>query len=192
MDPDRFHIDIRRPWRGQHVIFLLGPGGVGKSTLGRELVKRLGWPLIDLDLEFCDSIGEIGSFIGAHGYERYRAENLELACSLTASIDRPSVFVTSSGFLAARAGTHDHAKARQLVGTGYGVVLLPSLDIETATPLVVERQLSRGFGLERVPEDRKFRERFDIYRQEGDMLVISMEPPAQIADAVHEAIWQKP
>lgn len=191
MGPDRFHIDVRRPWRGQEVIFLLGPGGVGKSTLGRELVRRLGWPLIDLDLEFCDRIGKIGSFIGAQGYERYRAENLELAFRLTTSIDRPTLFVTSSGFLAARYGTHDYAQARRLVGTGYGVVLLPSLDIETAAPLVVERQLSRGFGLERAPEDRKFRERFDIYRREGDMLVVSMEQPDQIADVVQRAIWQR-
>lgn len=187
---DRTHIGVRRPWQEQETIYLLGPGGVGKSTLGRALAKLLEWPLIDLDLEFCDRIGEIGSFIGAHSYERYRAENLELAFRLAASIDRPTVFVTSSGFLAARAGTHDYAKARQLVGTGYGVVLLPSLDIETAAPLVVERQLTRGFGLERAPEDRKFRERFHIYRREGDMLVVSMEPPTQIADAVQSALYR--
>ncbi|MBU1306769.1 MAG: AAA family ATPase, partial [Alphaproteobacteria bacterium] len=30
-------------------MFLLGPGGVGKSTLGRALAQLLGWPLIDLD-----------------------------------------------------------------------------------------------------------------------------------------------
>ncbi|MFC0013396.1 shikimate kinase [Devosia nitrariae] len=173
------------------MIFLLGPGGVGKSTLGRELAKRLSWPHIDLDLEFCESFGEIGGFIGTHGYERYRAENLDLAFSLTASIDRPTLFVTSSGFLAARAGTRDYAQARQLVSTGYGLVLLPSLDIEIATPLVVARQLSRGFGLERATEDRKFRERFDIYRREGDVLVVSMEPPDQIASAVEQAIHQK-
>lgn len=145
--------------------------------------------MIDLDLEFCDRIGEIGSYIGTHGYERYRAENLDLACRLTASIDCPTVFVTSSGFLAARAGTHDHAKARQLVSAGYGLVLLPSLDVDIAASLVVERQLSRGFGLERASEGRKFRERFEIYRREGDMLVVSIEPPAEIASAVQHAIY---
>ena len=56
-------IDIRRPWRAGETIFLLGPGGVGKSTLGRVLAGRLNWPLIDLDLEFCERIAEIGRFI---------------------------------------------------------------------------------------------------------------------------------
>lgn len=188
MDSSRMHIEVRRPWRAGESLFLLGPGGVGKSSLGRELSRQFGWPLIDLDLEFCARIGEIGGFISAHGYERYRAENLALAGNLVSQFERPSVLVTASGFLAAEPGTDDHNVSRQLVGTGYSVTLLPSLDIEAATAIVVERQLTRGFGLRRETEIPKFRKRFGIYRAEGDMLVVGTEHPSQIAVAVQRAL----
>ncbi|MFK4810247.1 shikimate kinase [Devosia sp. ZW T5_3] len=186
--PQRPQIDIRRPWRAGETIFLLGPGGVGKSTLGRVLAGRLNWPLIDLDLEFCEQIAEIGRFIRQTSYAAYRAENLLLAQRLVARTEGPLVFVTASGFLAAEVESSDYAEARALVGTGYGITLLPSLDIDQATELVVERQLKRGFGLERESETHKFRRRFGRYRGEGDMLVVSSAPAEDVAKAVQAAL----
>jgi len=173
MDSTQTEIVIRRPWTEGETLFLQGPGGVGKSTLGRELAQRLGWPLIDLDLEFCEQLQSIGRFIADHGYPRYRAENLALAGRL---------FVTSSGFLAAEPHSADHQSARRIVAGGYGVTLLPSLDIDVATAIVVTRQLRRGFGLEQASEERKFRQRFHIYHQAGAMLVVSTDAAAAIAE----------
>jgi len=184
MDSDQIHLVVRRPWAPGETVFLLGPGGVGKSTLGRELARRLDWPLIDLDLEFCERLEVIGPFIAARGYARYRSENLALAGRLLAALSQPSVFVTSSGFLAARQGSEDYAAASRIVATGYGITLLPSLDVEVATSIVVARQLSRGFGFERASEEQKFRERFQIYRETGEMLVVSIGAPTDIAEAV--------
>lgn len=184
MDSDQTHIVVRRWWATGETVFLLGPGGVGKSTVGRELARQLDWPLIDLDLEFCERLEVIGPFIAAHGYERYRAENLALAERLVAAVPGPSVFVTSSGFLAARQDTGDCASARRIIATGYGIALLPSLDTELATSIVVARQLARGFGLELASEEQKFRLRFQLYREAGEMLVISTSAPAGIAGAV--------
>lgn len=181
-------IEIRRPWQAGEKIFLLGPGGVGKSTLGVALAARLDWPMIDLDLEFCKDIAEIGRFIRENSYEKYRAENLLLAQRLLARAEAPIVFVTASGFLAANPQSSDYAQVRALIRTGYAITLLPSLDIDHATALVVERQLKRGFGLERESETAKFRERFARYRQEGDMLVVSTAPAEDVARAVQAAM----
>lgn len=178
------HIEMRRPRRQRERLMLLGPGGVGKSTLGRALAEVLGWSLIDLDLEFCERIEVIGSFIGTHGYERYRAENLALAERLVGEASLSAIFVTSSGFLAAAPGTDDRRRADRLLASGYGVALLPSLDIDIATSIVVERQLTRGFGFQRESEEQKFRERYGIYRETGDMLVCSVSAPDQIAAAM--------
>lgn len=163
---------------------LLGPGGVGKSTLGRVLAAALDWPLLDLDLEFCARIEVIGPFIAAHGYARYRAENLALAERLLGDAPSPAIFVTASGFLAAAPGSSDRRRADRLVAANYGVTLLPSLDLERATAIVVARQLTRGFGLEFQSEEQKFRERFATYRASGDMLVCSVAPPDRIAAGV--------
>ncbi|MEO8684571.1 MAG: shikimate kinase [Devosia sp.] len=187
MESSPTHIEVRRSWLKDETVLLLGPGGVGKSTLGRELARQLGWPLVDLDLEFCERLAIIGDFIAVHGYERYRSANLALAQDLLASVSGPLIFVTSSGFLAAQPETEDYRRSRQLVATGYGVTLLPSLDVDIATSIVVQRQLGRGFGFVRETEDRKFRDRFDIYRDQGDALVVSSEAPAIAASAVIEA-----
>jgi shikimate kinase len=186
--PTPTHIEQRAAWSPSQSIFLLGPGGVGKSTLGRNLAPRLGLPLIDLDFAFCDAFAQIGQFIGEHGYVRYRAENLDLAVRLVQEAGGPVLLVTSSGFLAAAPGSDNHRRAHALVATGYGITLLPALDIDVATPIVVERQLQRGFGFERESEIRKFRERFAAYRHAGDMSIFSTAEPDEIAAVVERSL----
>ncbi|WP_224704533.1 shikimate kinase [Devosia aquimaris] len=157
---------------------------MGKSTLGRALAQQLGWPLLDLDLEFCARIAVIGDYIAAHGYGAYRAANLALAQEMAAKPVGPQVFVTPSGFLAAAPETEDYQQARALIWGGYGMVLLPSLDIDLACRIVVARQLTRGFGFEAESESEKFRTRFARYRAEGDALVLSTAAPGAMAAAV--------
>src|SRR5215217_6132884 len=159
--PADITIDQRHTMTPREHIFLIGPGGVGKSTLGRLLATHSDRTAVDLDLEFCDRIGEIGAFIRKDGYQRYRELNLALAKDLVAAQPAPIVFVTSSGFLAAAEDTQDYRQAFALVGTGYSICLLPSLDRDTATEIVASRQLLRGFGAERLSETDKFRRRFD-------------------------------
>lgn len=184
MDSAPIHTEIRRAWRPGERLILLGPGGVGKSTLGLALAGVLGWSLIDLDFEFCQQVEMIGAFIAAHGYERYRLENLTLAERLIGAASPSTVFVTSSGFLAAGPDTGDRRRADRLVAADYGITLLPALEIAVATPIVVERQLVRGFGFERQSETQKFRERFAIYRRTGDLLVASVASPRRTAASI--------
>lgn len=81
-------------------IFLIGPGRVGKTTVGRLLAPHLGYGLLDLDEEFCSRVRPIRNFLDAHGYTGYVRRNSELFLELLAHYGPASgmVFVLSSGF----------------------------------------------------------------------------------------------
>lgn len=181
-------IALRRPMLAGEHIFLIGPGGVGKSTLGAELCRQTDWPLVDLDHRFCDRVGIIGPFIESHGYAAYRAANLKLAIDIVESLTRPTVVVTASGFLAAPPATADFQQALALVRRGYSLTLLPSLDLAEATAIVVNRQMGRGYTSDRPAETIKFQSRFAVYRELGDMLVVSAASADQTAGAAIRAL----
>ncbi|MEJ5226106.1 MAG: bifunctional shikimate kinase/3-dehydroquinate synthase, partial [Anaerolineales bacterium] len=79
-------------------IFLYGPPGVGKSTLGRLLAERLARPFIDLDAEIEAASGQpIADVMKAHGEPFFR--DLESA-QLRAVVERaPSVIALGGGAL---------------------------------------------------------------------------------------------
>ncbi|MEX0555857.1 shikimate kinase [Klebsiella grimontii] len=39
-----------------NTLFLIGPGGVGKSTVGALLAQAMNYRFIDLDSEFCEQL----------------------------------------------------------------------------------------------------------------------------------------
>ncbi|HCB1498579.1 TPA: shikimate kinase [Klebsiella michiganensis] len=173
-----------------NTLFLIGPGGVGKSTVGALLAQALGYRLIDLDSQFCEQILNIREYIQRDGYENYVRENAALCTRLLAdNPDEKRVVALSSGFLATDVCPDIVASNRQLVRqAGYSILLLPSEDIDIATRIVVERQLARGFGLVREKEEAKFRQRFKEYYGLADCWVISSEEPERVAERVGEKV----
>lgn len=80
-------------------IFLIGPGGVGKSTCGKILANLLGYNFIDLDVEFCERVLNVGSYINNFGYKKYCLENSKLFYEILSQQLENFVFSLSSGFL---------------------------------------------------------------------------------------------
>lgn len=181
-------ITVTKPWSGHDTLYITGPGGVGKSTLGKRLSPLLKLPAIDLDDEFCSRIGNIGDYIRTHGYESYREQNNLLARKLSSKGAMATIWIMSSGFLAGPVPDDIYRDNRTLVESGYVISLMPATDIDEATRIVVDRQMNRGFNLDRHREERKFRERYEQHRNFGDMLVTSAASPSSIADAVHSAL----
>ena len=64
--------------RKKHVV-LVGAMGVGKTTVGRELARRLGRPFLDSDSELEDRHGETGAEIASRaGVDRLHALELQV------------------------------------------------------------------------------------------------------------------
>jgi shikimate kinase len=171
------------------ILFLIGPGGVGKSTVGIHLAHLLGWDLIDLDHSFIGEVGDIGAYIRAHGYEGYIEANSKLAHRLIPGTKERSIFVLSSGFLVTDVRHDIVERNRQLVSSaGHTVLILPSQDIAEACRIVVERQLRRGFGLNPDRERKKFLSRFHAYCELGQTQVFTQAAPECIAAAIRDRL----
>lgn len=170
-------------------IFIIGPGGVGKSTCGEILANLLGYYFIDLDVEFCKRVENVGSYINNFGYEKYCFKNSELFYKIIDQHVENFVFSLSSGFLVHENSDDLTLKHKQtLKDSGISVLLLPSESLEVSTNIVINRQLSRGFGLKEDREKTKFIQRFPIYKELGDIKIFSYAKPEIIADQMKKEI----
>jgi shikimate kinase len=164
-------------------IFLIGPGGAGKSTVGKFLSDILGYIVVDLDNEFCERIINIREYIKSHGYESYLEKNsLLLKNLLIEHSEHNTLFILSSGFLSTdiRSDIVDENK-RVLSEHGFSVLIMPSRNYDEAMECIVDRQLNRGFSLVRKKEEEKFSQRFNEYIEMGNLKIFSMEKPECIA-----------
>jgi len=78
----------------QEVIVLVGPMGVGKTTVGRKLAKTLGIPFTDTDTLIVDEHGPIAEIFANKGEATFRTfEERALATALS----KPGVVATGGG-----------------------------------------------------------------------------------------------
>ncbi|PIR96656.1 MAG: hypothetical protein COT91_05335 [Candidatus Doudnabacteria bacterium CG10_big_fil_rev_8_21_14_0_10_41_10] len=175
------------------IIFLIGPGGVGKTTCGKLLAKKIGYELIDLDKIFQKKLGGIGRYIDQRGYRKYCYQNSKIFYSLLKANEKKSVFVLSSGFLVHKGLERLTTKHRLTINRhGLSVLLLPSRSRQQSTKIIVERQLSRALGLNKRREIRKIEERYDQYLKFGDIRIFSYAKPETIVNRVTKKLYSHP
>jgi len=79
-------------------IFLTGSRGSGKTSVGKELAKRLGWQFVDTDELLCKmqgrAVAEIVETEGWDAFRNYESEALEEAAKL-----EPCVIATGGGMV---------------------------------------------------------------------------------------------
>ncbi|WP_326536037.1 shikimate kinase [Pseudorhodoferax sp.] len=165
-------------------VFLLGPGGAGKSSTGAALAQRLGLPFCDLDAQFIAAEGEPGHCIARHGYAGYAARNVEICARTVARMERPAVLALSSGFMAYPSGVHPRHDAlrRMLLRSPGSFVLLPALELETCVAETVRRQRERTFARSAAREEEVIRTRFALYRELPLPKITTMRPLAEVVD----------
>jgi shikimate kinase len=88
------------------VIYLIGPGGAGKTTTGAALADRLDIPFVDLDAEFATRLGDISVYLDTYGYDAYAAQNVSVDRALTSVAEPFRVVALSSGFMTYRPDVH--------------------------------------------------------------------------------------
>ena len=169
-------------------IFLIGPASVGKSTIGTLLSQKLGWDFIDIDLEFCGRIALIPDYIKSHDYATYSKTNSDLARTLVSENPTNTVFATPSGFLVHEDLPQIVERNLELIKDHVSVLLLPGKDSQKYVDTIVQRQLDRWNDCDAKKEGERFLERFEKYKQYGDIQVFSNEPPDIIVEKVMDEL----
>ncbi|MEU8706175.1 3-dehydroquinate synthase [Streptomyces sp. NPDC048565] len=162
------------------LIVLVGPMGVGKSTVGGLLADRLGAPYRDTDADIVATAGkEISEIFFDEGEERFRALERQ---AVRDAIDR------HTGVLALGGGAVLDGETRALLA-GHPVVYL-SMDVDEAVRRV---GLNTARPLLAVNPRRQWRELMDarrpLYEEVAAVTVATDErAPDEVAQAIIEAL----
>ncbi|MEA5445757.1 shikimate kinase AroK [Gammaproteobacteria bacterium AB-CW1] len=104
-------------------IFLIGPMGAGKSSIGRELARRLGYPFQDTDDYLRERTGvDIATIFDFEGEEGFRERERKAVAELTQL--EPLVLATGGGTVVTA------ENRRLLAERGYVIYLRTSLDFQ--------------------------------------------------------------
>jgi shikimate kinase len=81
-------------------ILLIGIMGCGKSTVGRELHQRLGYPWVDMDQEIERMAGKpIAAIFADEGEDRFREMETQVLRDLAAQSDQRRIISTGGGVI---------------------------------------------------------------------------------------------
>jgi len=154
-------------------IFLTGFMGAGKTTVGRELAARLGWPFLDLDEEVeRRAAASVRELFAREGEAAFRRREREV---LLESFERDPLVVAVGGGTLAEPAVLEAARARGAV-----VFLHPAFETlaRRIGPLgKTERPLFR----DEASALALYRERLAGYRRADRTLEIgAQETPAEI------------
>lgn len=165
------------------MIHLIGPGGAGKSTIGRILADLIRCPFHDLDRLFEERQGDIDDFIRLRDYAAYARSNVETYQAIEP--DSPAVLALSSGFMTYPENAHPELQAirRSIATQPSTFVLLPSLDLEECVTETVHRQRERPLAHHRSDrrEEDVIRQRFPVYMDLPARKVSTMGQAVDIA-----------
>jgi len=166
-------------------VFLIGPGGVGKTTTGKYLSDRIGYDFVDLDEYFCSKVANIRNFISDYGYREYVIVNSRCFNDIINNCRSSTVISLSSGFLIVEEADEVVESNREYIQRlGVAVLLVPSMDHQKAADIVAKRQVGRGFGLNEAEERKKFHERIKIYEGFSNYTALSGSCPADTVDQI--------
>jgi shikimate kinase len=163
-------------------VLLIGMMGAGKSTVGRELSQRLGWPYLDSDAEVIRHTGlTVPEIFAAHGEATFRAEEARVLEEATTS-EGPVVVSVAGGAVL------DSDNRRRIAAGG----LVVWLRAEVAT---LAGRVGVGEGRPLLGDDpasalaRLYAERRALYAQLAEVTIdVDGRRVGDIADAIVAAL----
>ena len=163
-------------------IYLIGPMGAGKSTIGRMLSRELKLPFLDTDQEVEERCGaDIPWIFDMEGEEGFRQRETAVLKSLQ---DMPPHVVATGGGIVIR-----EENRRLMISGGFVVFLNASVSIQMQrTAKDKRRPLLQRPDREQVLIDL-FNRREPLYRRTADLVVSTDRgSPRQVIREIAEAV----
>jgi len=169
---------------GPEPCFLIGPMGVGKSTIGRTLARELKMDFIDSDYELEQRTGATVSLIfDIEGEEGFRRREAQIVQELA---ERSNVVMATGG-----GSIIDEENRKALRKNGTVVYLSATVDTQIARvrntrnrPMLQDgdpREILEGLNIERDP----------VYREEADFIFATDDrSPANVAREIARELLQ--
>ena len=162
-------------------LFLIGPTGAGKTSIGRQLAARYGLPFLDLDQEIERATGvSVSTIFDIEGEEGFRRR--ERALLEEFSGQRGVLLATGAGAVL------DPANRRTLRERGYVVwlqatvpVQLQRLALDTSRPLLADADRQRK--LQAMAEART-----PLYQETADLIIAPSHEHEGVAAASERCI----
>lgn len=171
-------------------VYIIGPGGAGKTTSGSILSEKIKFKCIDVDHEFMLRIGNIDTFIENNGYEKYCQSNVSLFKELHEMTIEKAVMILSSGFMVYQEWVDpDYSELKKQINqTPYSILLMPSDNFELCSREIIKRQINRRLHCSYGRELEKITNRFQLYLSCGSIKVFSSGTPFEIVDLMMRKI----
>lgn len=165
-------------------IFLVGPRGCGKTTIGLMLATKLGARFWDTDLVLQDLLGRsIADFVASEGWERFREEEHKALCLVLekADVQCPHVVSTGGGIVLGEANRKLLQKEGFCIYLKAPVVILA--ERLAKSPNAAQRPSLTGRGLiEELEEVLAARE--SLYQEACHSIVPADQSPEDICCAI--------
>jgi len=169
---------------GARAVFLVGFMASGKSTVGRELARRLGWNFVDLDSRIeARERKSVPEIFRDHGEPGFRLAESDALQDFTQTLERNSVVALGGGAFA-------QAKNRALLRDWPSVFLNAPLEELWQRSLTdgIERPLRKG----REQFTRLHAERLRFYRQATITVETAGRDVASICVEIEAALHLQP
>jgi shikimate kinase len=169
---------------GVRAVFLVGFMASGKSSVGQQLARRLGWDFVDLDARIeCREGQSIPEIFRDRGEPGFRAAETGALRDLTGSLRRESVVALGGGAFV-------QEENRELLRPW------PSVFLEAPIEELWRRSLEDGIErpLRKDPEQfaRLYAERLPLYRQATLVVETSGKDEGSVCEGIENALGLAP
>jgi shikimate kinase len=166
---------------GVRAVFLVGFMAAGKTTVGQELARRLGWDFVDLDTRIESREQQtVAAMFRDRGESEFRLVETAALRDLTESLERDTV-------VALGGGTFAHTDNRKLLGRWPCVFLEAPLDElwQRSREEATKRPLRKD---DRAEFARLYEQRRASYTQATVTVVTSGKDPASLCAEIERTL----